>query len=80
MSRILSGILAVFLLSPRLEADDEKLTKRVDQLTSQLVKNLEGLAKKYDALPDPEAAHLLASCAIGFGSKDPKIATVVLRE
>lgn len=61
------------MLGPAVQADDEKLAKRADQLTAQLVKNLEQLAKKYEELNDPEAAHLLASCALGFGSKDPKL-------
>ena len=77
MSRLLAPVLAVLLLpAPRLDADDEKLAKRADQLTSQLVKNLEDLAKKYDGLSDPEAAHFLASCAVGFGSKDTKVAGI----
>jgi hypothetical protein len=76
MNKLLLGIVALLLASPRLEADDEKLAKRVDQLTAQLVKNLEDLAKKYDGLNDPEAAHFLASCAVGFGSKDPKVAGI----
>ncbi len=76
MSKFLPGVLLALALSPRLEADDEKLSKRVDQLTSQLVKNLEDLAKKYDGLGDPEAAHFLASCAVGFGSKDAKVAGI----
>jgi len=59
-----------------LQANDEKLANRVDQLTALLVKNLEELSKKVDALNDPEAAHFLASCAIGFGSKDPKVAGI----
>lgn len=76
MSKFLVGIVVFLLVSPRLNADDEKLTKRVDQLTAQLVKNLEDLAKKYDGLGDPEAAHFLASCAVGFGSKDAKVAGI----
>jgi hypothetical protein len=76
MNKLLLGTVALLLVSPRLGADDEKLAKRVDQLTIQLVKNLETLTKSYDEKNDPEAAHLLASCAIGFGSKDPKVATI----
>ncbi len=76
MNELLLGIVSLLLVSPRLEADDEKLSKRLDQLTIQLVKNLEALAKSYDEKNDPEAAHFLASCAIGFGSKDPKVATI----
>lgn len=73
MSKLAPVILAGFVLASAPQADDEKLAKRADQLTAQLVKNLEQLAKRYDELNDPEAAHLLAVCAIGFGSKDSKL-------
>lgn len=55
---------------------DEKLLARAAKIDQRLVKALEELAKRYDEAKDPEAAHLLASCAIGFGSKDPKLATI----
>jgi hypothetical protein len=76
MSKRTFATLIGLLLSPTLKADDDKLTKRVEQLTAQLVKNLEDLARKYDTLGDPEAAHFLASCAVGFGSKDTKVAGI----
>ena len=56
--------------------DDEKLSKQVAKLDELFVKALSDLAQKYDLLKDPEAAHFLASCALGFGSKDPKIAPI----
>jgi hypothetical protein len=58
------------------QTQDDKLEKRASQLSAQLVKALEGLARTYDEKSDPEAVHLLASCALGFGSKDPKLATI----
>jgi hypothetical protein len=76
MSRLLASFLLLVLLQALLGADDEKLSKRAEQLSAQLVKNLEELAKKYDGLGDPEAAHFLASCAVGFGSKDTKVAGI----
>ncbi len=57
------------------EADD-KLVARAAKIDQRLVKALEDLAKKYDEAKDPEAAHLLASCAVGFGSKDTKVAGI----
>lgn len=57
------------------QGDDERLAKRVEQL-SALVKHLEELSKKHDTLNAPEAAHFLASCAIGFGSKNQKVAGI----
>lgn len=76
MSKVTFSILFGLVFSPTLTADDDKLAKRVEQLTAQLVKSLEDLAKKYDTLGDPEAAHFLASCAVGFGSKDTKVAGI----
>lgn len=75
--RVVLALLS-FVLLCHLEsgADDEKVAKRIEQLTTQLIKNLEDLAKRYDTLGDPEAAHFLASCAVGFGSKDAKVAGI----
>jgi hypothetical protein len=65
------------LLGTHAEAQqDAKLQERVAKLDERLVKAFEELARKYDDSNDPEAAHLLASCAVGFGSKDPKIAGI----
>lgn len=61
---------------PSADEADDKLLARAAKMDQRLVKALEELAKKYDALNDPEGAHLLASCALGFGSKDPKIPTI----
>ncbi len=61
---------------PSTDEADEKLLARAAKIDQRLVKALEDLAKKYDEAKDPEAAHLLASCALGFGSKDPKLATI----
>jgi hypothetical protein len=60
------------LQSPTASAD-EKLQKKVEKLDARLVGACADLAKKYDELKDPEAAHFFASCAVGFGSKDDKI-------
>jgi hypothetical protein len=76
LSRTVFVLVLAPLLAASLRADDEKLVKRLEQLNSQLVKAFGDLAEKYDGLKDPEAAHLLASCAIGFGNKDPKLATI----
>ena len=56
--------------------DDEKLSKQIAKLDELFVKALSDLAQKYDLMKDPEAAHFLASCALGFGGKDPKIAPI----
>ncbi len=73
-----SGLTIVLAMAGFLPAQgqDDKLEKRAAQLSAQFVKALEGLARTCDEKNDPEAAHLLASCALGFGSKDPKISTL----
>lgn len=84
MRRLSLSVLALPLLSfpggslaaGSADEADEKLQARAIKIDLRLVKALEELAKKYDEAKDPEAAHLLASCAIGFGSKDPKLATI----
>lgn len=57
-------------------ADDEKLAKKISKLDSQLVKAFEKLARQYDELKDPEAAHLLSECAVAYGSKDEKVKAI----
>jgi hypothetical protein len=55
---------------------DEKLAKKIEKLDLRLVKAFVELSKQYDELKDPEAAHFLAECAVGFGSKDEKVVAI----
>lgn len=55
---------------------DEKLTKKIEKLDERLVMAFEQLAKRYDDLKDPEAAHFLAECALAYGSKDEKVKSI----
>src|SRR5258708_25507476 len=73
MQGLIIALLAAFTRSTSNAQSDEKLTRKIEKLDARLVKAFEQLAKQYDELKDPEAAHFLAECAISFGSKDEKI-------
>ena len=73
---ILLAIIGIGTETPAYPSLDEKLAERAAKIDERFVKAFEGLAKKYDEAKDPEAAHLLASCAVGFGSKDVKVAGI----
>ena len=68
--------MAVASLTVLSHADDEKATKQLEKLDVQFVKALTELAKAYDDKKVPEAAHFFASCALGFGGKDEKLALI----
>jgi hypothetical protein len=74
--RIVLTVLSVCLLgalrTPTVSAD-EKLLKKVEKLDARLASACAELAKRYDELKDPEAAHFFASCALGYGPKDDKM-------
>jgi hypothetical protein len=72
-------LVLLFLLGvgrPSAAQQDEKLLKRIEKLDTRFLKAFEQLAKQYDELKDPEAAHFLAECAISFGSKDEKVKAI----
>jgi hypothetical protein len=79
--RMATHLVLVFALHSRAayttptQAED-KLSDRIAKIDDRLTKAFEGLARKYDELQDPEAAHFLASCAVGLGSKDQKVAGI----
>jgi hypothetical protein len=74
--RTVLAVLGVCLLgalrTPTVSAD-EKLLKKVEKLDARLASACADLAKKFDELKDPEAAHFFASCALGYGPKDDKL-------
>jgi hypothetical protein len=74
--RVLLPLAVVLLLSAPSGADDEKAAKQLEKLDAQFVKALTELAKSYDEKKVPEAAHFFASCALGFGGKDEKLAAL----
>lgn len=81
MSRhaLLPGVVAILLIRGGTSlgvAEDDELSTRVARIDAGFVKALGELAARYDQAKDPEAAHFLASCAIGLGSKDPKVAAI----
>jgi len=76
LQRSALSLLAVSLLTLPSPASDEKLSKQIERLDLRLVKAFDVLCKRYDDLKDPEAAHFLAECAVGFGSKDEKVKAI----
>jgi hypothetical protein len=80
MPRLLQGLLIAVIAalsgSASFAQPDEKLSKKIEKLDARLVKAFVELAKQYDELKDPEAAHFLAECAVGFGSKDEKVVAI----
>jgi hypothetical protein len=79
-TRFLQGLqivlLATVIGSTSTAQPDEKLAKKIEKLDARLVKAFVELSKQYDELKDPEAAHFLAECAVGFGSKDEKVVAI----
>ena len=76
--RFLGAAIAILFVPIRVSGQelDEKLEKRSRKLDDRLLASLGDLAKKHDADKNPEAAHFFASCAVGFGSKEPGIAAI----
>jgi len=72
--RFLGAAIAIIFAPMRVSTQeiDEKLDKRIARLDEKLLASLADLARKHDADKNPEAAHFFASCAVGFGSKEPR--------
>ncbi len=69
----IAGVCLLAALQAPTVSADEKLLKKAEKLDGRLVSACAELAKKYDDLKDPEAAHFFASCALGYGPKDDKM-------
>lgn len=76
LRRIALSLLGVVFLTFGMAAADDKLANQIEKLDQRLLRAFEQLAKHYDEQKDPEAAHFLAECAVGYGSKDEKVKAI----
>ena len=54
----------------------EKSAEHIERLDARFAATLADLARRFDQERNPEAAHFLAACAVGFGLNDPAMRLV----